>query len=237
MLSSMNSLYFILGMMLFFSVFLTIIFRLEKKMIWPYGELGAVPPFGDATGYGQTWVTSAMDHRFKFLGWAPDVKGPTYQVSYAMLVSPERDTFAIVGVGTVMKIPLHGTWLHTPAVDGRSYFSTDNPAGLQLDMSGDWRCQFAPCESFGNLLKKHREWLSLLNVTPRSFSDGNEMAEFRALREQHFRSMERAGLISFTDGAATHFHFTMMGAARTAIWSYFSGMMRRVTMGRFPRTT
>lgn len=233
----MHALTPIAGLMLFFCVFLPIIFRLEKKMVWPYGEPGPFPPFGDNSGYGQKWVSAAAQSGFKMLGWCPDVKGPTYRVSYAMLVSPENDTIAIVGVGTVMNIALAGAWLHTPSVDGRSFCSTNNPAGIQLDMSGEWLTQFAPNTDFASFLARHRDWLQTMSVTPRSFSSGAALSEFKALREQHFRSMERAGLIRFTDGAATHFHYTWLGAGKTAIWSYFSGMMRRVTAGRIPRTT
>jgi hypothetical protein len=233
----MASFYPILGLMLFFCVFLTVVFRLEKKMVWPYGELVPNPPFGDTSGYGQTWVRAAADSGYKMLGWAPDIKGPTYRVSYAMLVSPENETLAIVGVGTVMGIALAGVWLHTPTIDGHSYCSTNNPAGLQLDMSGDWLTQFAPQTSFPALLAKHREWLQSRSVTPRSFSAGSALKEFKALREQHFRSMERAGLIRYTDSSETHFRYTTLGAAKTAMWSYFSGMTRRVTAGRLPRTT
>jgi hypothetical protein len=228
--------YSILLLIFAVSILLTVIYRLEKKMVWPYGEPEPLPRHGDPSGYGERWVKEAGAAGYRLLGWAPDIKGPTYRVSYAMMISPEQDTIAIVGVGTVMNINLSGTWLHTPDVEGRSYFSTDNPAGLQMDISGNWKNQFAPQTTFQGLLKKHRDWLTSLSVTPRSFSKGNELAEFKSLREQHFHFMERAGLIRFTNGAATHFHFTWLGAARTATWAYFSGMARRVTFGRFPRT-
>ena len=233
----MHAYYPILGMMLFFCVFLTIVFRLEKKMVWPYGDVAPFPPFGDNSGYGQKWVSAAAASGYKMLGWCPDMKGPTYRINYAMLVSPENDTLAIVGVGTLMNMAVSGVWLHTPVVDGRSFCSTNSPSGLQLDMSGEWLTQFAPQADFPSFLARHREWLQSLAVAPRKFSEGAALSEFRSLREQHFRSMERAGLISYTDGSATHFRYTFVGAAKTAIWSYFSGMMRRVTAGRIPRTT
>jgi hypothetical protein len=48
--------------------------------------------------------------------------------------------------------------------------------------------------------------------------------------------MERAGLISFTDPSASRFQFTLSGAAKTAIWGYFVGMIRKLSFGRIPRT-
>ena len=223
-------------MVVFFSVFLTVVFRLEKRMVWPYGDLESSPFFGDPTGYGARWVEGAGRSAFSLLGWSRDVKGPAYRCSYAMLISADRGTFAVVGVGTMLGIPLAATWLHTPSSDGRSYCSTDNQKGVQIDLSRNWMNQFAPTPTFADLLQKHYEWLGTISVRPRYFSRGSEFAEFRALREQHFRSMERAGLIRFTDLSATHFHFTLLGAARTAVWSYFLGMARQLSGGRFPRT-
>jgi hypothetical protein len=75
-----------------------------------------------------------------------------------------------------------------------------------------------------------------LAVLPRPFTRDHEFAEFRALRVEHFHSMERAGLIRFRDGSATHFYHTLFGAAKTAAWSYLLGMARRLSNGRFPRS-
>jgi hypothetical protein len=232
----MNPLWFLLGMMIFFSISLTVIHRLEKRMVWPYGELEAAPYFGDPTGYGSRYIADAVRSGFTFLGWVRDVKGPTYRVNYAMLVSPERDTFAIIGVGTILKLTLQATWLHTPAMDGRSFYSADNQTAVQIDVSRNWTSQLVRATSFTELVQKHREWIQSLNVLPRGFTSGRELAEFRSLRVDHFRSMERAGLIRFTDISGTHFHFTMAGAAQTALSGYFLGMARRLSYGKFPRS-
>jgi hypothetical protein len=225
-----------LGMVAFWAVTLTIIFRLEKRMVSPYGELEAEPYFGDPTGYGARWVADAVRAGFVFLGWSRDVKGPTYRLSYAMLVSANRDTFAVIGVGNILKMPMEATWLHTPAMDGRSFNSTDKQSGVQIDFSGNWKNQLAPEPSFGQLLQKHREWIQSIGVLPRSFTRDREFAEFRALRAEHYRAMERAGLIRFTDVSATHFYYTLSGAAKTATWSYLLGMARQLSHGRVPRS-
>ena len=205
-------------------------------MVWPYGDLEVSPFFGDPTGYGARSVEAAARSGFSLLGWSRDVKGPTYRCSYAMLISADRSTFAVIGSGTILKLPLAATWLHTPSIDGRSFFSTDHQNGVQIDLSRNWMNQLAPEPSFAGLLQKHYEWLGIMGIRSRYFSRGSEFAEFRALREQHFRSMERAGLIRFTDLSATHFQFTLFGAARTATWGYFLGMARQLSGGRFPRT-
>ena len=226
---------YLLGLIIFWAVFLTITFRVEKRMVWPYGELQPEPHFNDPTGYSTRWVEEARQAGFTLLGWAKDLKGPRYRINYAMLVSPERDIFAIVGVGTLMNIPLAATWLHTPTADGRSFYSTDSQSAVEIDLSRNWTNQLVQASSFQELLQKHRDWLKMNGVLSRPFTRDRELAEFRALRDQHYRSMERAGLIGFTDASGVRFRFTLFGAAKTATWSYFLGMARQVSRGRLLR--
>jgi hypothetical protein len=232
----MNLLWLLAGLVLFLFILLTIIFRMEKLKVWPYGELESVSYFGDPSGYATRWVDDAAQAGFTLLGWARDTKGSTYRVSYAMLVSAERDIFAVIGVGSILNMPLVATWMHTPTGDGRSFYSTDKQAAVQIDLSGNWRNQLVPVNTFRELLQAHRKWIRSNGVLPRLFTHDREMAEFRALREEHYRSMQRAGLIDFTDGSASCFRFTLLGAAKTAIWSYFLGMARQLSKGNFPRT-
>jgi hypothetical protein len=227
---------FFFGMVAFWVVFLTVLFRLEKRTVSPYGELESTPSSGDPTGYAARWVADAVQAGFVLLGWARDTRGSTYKCSYALLVSGDRTTFMVISVGTILNIPMQGTWLHTPAMDGRSYNTTDKQAGVQIDLSRNWTNQLALVPSFGQLLQKHREWLQGLNVLSRGFTPNREFAEFKELRDQHYRSMERAGLIRFADGSATQFYYTLPGAAKTATWSYLVGVIRGLSQGSFPRS-
>lgn len=230
------SLYSFLAMVCFFLVGLTIVFFVEKRMPWPYGDLQPQPHYPDTTGYGSEWVNGALRSGFRLLGWTRDLKGNTYRVTYAMLVSPDRSTFAVIGVGGIASIPLRSTWLHTPSADGRSFYSTDNQNGVQLDLSRNWTNQLARVEGFEELWQCHNAWLQEKRVIPRGFQSGSEMEEFRALRQEHFRFMERAGLIRYTDPSGSHFRFTLLGAAKTASCSYFLGLARALTAGKFPRS-
>jgi hypothetical protein len=107
---------------------------------------------------------------------------------------------------------------------------------VQLDLSGNWRNQLVASSSFAKLYQEHVDWIQGFSISPRLFSQGNEYAEFRAVRETHFRSMERAGLIRFADVSASHCYFTWWGAAKTSTWGYFLGMARQLSKGKFPRT-
>jgi hypothetical protein len=134
---------FFLGIVAFWVVFLTIVFRLEKRTVSPYGELESVPFSRDTTGYAARWVADAVQAGFVFLGWARDTRGSTYRFTYALLVSADRTTFMVISVGTILNIPMQGTWLHTPAMDGRSFNTTDKQAGVQIDLSRNWTNQLA----------------------------------------------------------------------------------------------
>lgn len=226
----------LLGLMSFWAVFLTIVFRLEKRTVSPYGEMGTSPFFGDSTGYGANWVAEAVRAGFVLLGWARDSRGSVYSCSYALLVSADRTVFAVIGVGRVLKMPLQATWLHTPAADGRSFNTTDKQSGVQIDLSRNWTNQLAMKPTFSELLQTHQAWLQSLSVMARPFSPNREFEEFKAMRSQHYRSMERAGLIRFTDASATQFYYTLAGAAKTAIWGYLVGLARGMSQGAFPRS-
>jgi len=228
---------FLLGMMAVFLVMQIVVQRLEKRMVWPYGELlQAQPELDDPTGYGAARAAAAMQNGFAFLGWARDVKGEIYRVNYAMLISPDRTTLAVVGVGTIWKMRAASTWLHTPASDGRSFYTTDTQAGVQIDLSRNWANQLVPGQTFDRIWQRHRSWLQEMKVVPRCFTGGHELEEFRALREDHYRAMERAGLIRYLDASATRFQFTFYGAVTTASWSYMLGLVRAITHGKFPKS-
>lgn len=227
---------FFFGAVAFFLISLTVIHCVEKRMVWPYGELQAQPHFADSTGYSPAWAANAVASGFSLLGWMRDMKGENYRISYAILVSPDRSTLAVIGAGHIFGLPIQGTWLHTPSSDGRSFYSTDKQAGVQLDVSRHWANQLVFASTFAELWQRHRSWVQELRVLPRGLSARRELEEFRAVREEHYRAMERAGLIQYTDVSATSFRFTLYGAARTASWGYLLGLVRAVTRGAFPRT-
>src|SRR5258708_33056707 len=108
---------------------------------------------------------------------------------------------------------LQATGLFNSGVDGRMFCSTVHLAGVQIDLSGHWRSQLAVVSSFAKLLRKHQGWLKSNGVPSRYFSREREVEDFRVLRTEHFRAMERAGLFRFTDGSASTFLYTRFRAA------------------------
>jgi len=206
-------------------------------MVWPYGELQDKPQFDDTTGYGTRWVSEAVQAGFVFMGWAPDLKGSRYQVSYAFLIAPERNAIAIVGIGRIIGLPLQGTWLHTPSIDGRrSWYSTDNQACVEIDISGCGKSQLARATRFTELWRKHLDWIERAGVTPHLFGPRTEITEFRRLREDHFQEMSRRRMISYLNNSETHWRYTLFGAIKVATLNYSIGLLRAISFGRIPRS-
>src|SRR5439155_22768601 len=109
----------LLGIVAVLFLLLTIVFRAEKRAVWPFGELEAAPAFGDPSGYARRWVNEATQAGWRMLGWARHIhSGTAFRVNYAIMVSPQRDTIAVIGTGKVFeRIPLQATWLWTPTAE------------------------------------------------------------------------------------------------------------------------
>lgn len=214
---------------------IVLITRFEKRMVWPYGAPEPYPQFADIAGYGEQWVRDATRAGFTFLGWSPDLKGPIYRLCYGFLVSPERDCIVCVGIGMMMKMPLKGTWIYTPTPRGEVFYTTDNQSGIWFDVTRRWRSQLAQAATFSDLLQRHRKLLSDKAITPQPFTAGKELEEFERIRREHHDLMARQGLIFFTDAAATHWHFTLWGAVKSALLNFVIGLVRAVTFNRIPR--
>jgi hypothetical protein len=204
-------------------------------MVWPYGVLQELPQFPDTTGYGARTVAAARGLGFHFLGWAPDLKGPIYKVSYGFLVSPTGNQLAIVASGTILNMKLAGTWLYTVATDGRVFYSTDNQACIAIDISRQWKTQLVRTSTFDRLVSRHEDLMQAKGVIPRCFNNGRVLEEFRQFRADHYQHMARAGQIEFTDVEATRWRYTIRGALKLSFLNYTIGMVRGFTHGRFPR--
>lgn len=219
----------------FFFLSTVVTARIEKRMVWPYGIPEPQPQFPDASGYAAQWVGEATSMGFSFLGWSSDLKGPRYRVSYAMLCSPERDCFVIVGAGTILGMSLRATWIYSRTSEGRVFCTTDNQNGVEIDIARRWRGQLAPVLTFTELLKRHRSLLRDRHVLVQPFAAGREAEEFKRLREERYQAMSRQGLIAFTDGSTTHWRYTFLGSLKVSTLNYSIGLLRGVTGGRIPR--
>src|SRR5687768_10267758 len=163
----MTALYVILGIVAAVFTLQVAVARWERRMVWPYTSIQDYPRIPETTNYSTIRISQARALGFQFLGWAADRKGPRYLLNYAFLVSPQRDSIVVIGTGKIISIPMQGTWIHTPSVNGRnSYYSTDAESAVEIDISGQWKNHLAKVSTFDQLWQNHNAWLRSNNVTP-----------------------------------------------------------------------
>ncbi len=204
-------------------------------MVWPYGNPEAQPQYPDDSGYGIRWVGDAVNAGFSHFGWAPDLKGPRYRVSYALLASPQRDCFVIIGVGKILSMALRGTWIYTRTANGQVYYTTDNQSCVEIDIGRQWRSQLVRAGTFADLLRRHQELLRDRGATAHEFTVGREVEEFKSVREDRYQALSRQQLIAFTDASRQNWRYTYWGACKLAALNYSIGLLRGITYGRIPR--
>ena len=218
-----------------FIVLIAVTGRFERRLVWQYGDLGTQPPYPDVAGYAGRWTNQALQCGFILLGWAPDPRMPGYRQNYALLVSPERDCLAVVCSGNIFKLKSQGVSLYTPTQNHKVYYTTANQNGAQIDWVGHWMGQLTVVNTFQALLQNHRDLLRDKGAVVQFFNEGREVEEFKRLRAERYETLARRGLITFTDGMETCWHYTFRGASRHAILNYTIGIVRAMTRGRLFR--
>ena len=213
-----------------------LLFRIEKYKIWPYGQPQDDPHYPDPTGYGARRLSEAVEVGFSFLGWVPDIKGKQYQTTYAMLISPDQTCFVLIGIGKVLRMPVQGTWMYTATTDNRVFYSVDHQSCVETDLSGTWFNQLCTAREFGHLWDKHRTWIERRNVVVRPFTEGREIEEFRAIRNERITKLWNLGLITFVESSSEQWRYTTRAAMKLAYRSYAVALLRGITGGRFPKT-
>lgn len=223
---------FFIVMPIFFIGLITVTGRLEKRLVWQCGDMTSQPPYPDVAAYAERWANGALQSGFILLGWAADPRAPGYRQNYALLVSTERDCFAVVYSGNIFKLQSQGVSIYTPTQDGKVYYTTANQNGAQIDLLRHWMGQLTVVDTFPALLQNHRNLLRDKGAAIQPFREGSELEEFRRLRVERYETMARRGLIEFLDGTQTSWHFTYWGALRYAVLNYAIGTIRAVTKGQ-----
>lgn len=233
----MNALYVFLVVTVIMSLFQLVVCMWEKRLTWPYGGLQGGPTFDAGSAYAHRTLAAAIENGFMHLGWAPDTKGEKYQMNYCFLLSPDRQALLIIGAGKILGMELRGVTFYSPADDGlRLWYSTDNQSAIEFDISRLWMSHLVFAHKFADIWRSHQSWMQSAKFSRHTFNPGCALAEFRRLREQRFNEMLRRGYISYTDSTQTFWRYTLQGAVKLVFFNYGTGLIRAVTLGRFPKT-
>lgn len=204
---------------------------IEKRVVWPYGPPKPTHSVVDPGGFGMRSIVRAQALGFEFLDWCDDQKGPSYKLSYAILVSPDRGTMAIVGIGTMLRIPMAGVWLHSPMADEqRSFVTVDKQAGYEGDVLGLFKIRVRSGKNFDELWADHREWLSRVQVEqPQRLAPGRELEILQKLFRTRYDLMARAGYIRFIGVDESRWTYTLTGAIKTYLMHWGIALRDKAT--------
>lgn len=219
------------------SVFQLCVVMWEKRLSWPYGALQGTPPHPDPSGYCIKTVGAALECGFMLIGWTPDMKGEKYQMNYGFLLSPDRQSLAMISKGKIIGIEVRGLSFHSPSQDGlRSWYTTDNQSGVESDILRRWMSHLVFVSAFKDIWQAHQTWMESAQFPRHTFNPGCALQEFRRIREQRFGEMLARGYIAYTDESQTFWRYTFKGAVRLVFYNYGTGLIRAFTLGRFPKT-
>ncbi len=198
---------------------LSLLNYLESRLVWPYGALESRCHIDDATGYALTTIKHAIENGFEFLGWSRDLKGPMFQqVSYAMLISSDRKTLAIVGIGIVMNQRVGATWLSSTQSDRLRYvLTTDQSGAIEPDVAGIGTCSLLDGVTFHELLQKHQSITNQLHGGVLTMNKGKVLQDFATIRRERYDWLERRSIIRFVDQERSRWKYTLRGAFAVTI--------------------
>jgi hypothetical protein len=228
--------YLFLALATFFIILTAIVAMFETRMVWPHSGPQPGPVHPDQNGYLQFHVMQAIQAGFQLLAWTYDMKGAMYKISYAFVVSPDRECLGIIAAGSIGSIPISGTWLYSRDSNGTLSYSTDKQSCSVVDISGVIKCQLVPDAALLPLVQNHRDWLHSRGVMPVAFPTGAEIDDLRTLTIAHRKEMARKGLINFTDQSEERWRYSFVGAWKLSFINYWIGLVRAITFGKFPKT-
>jgi len=211
----------------------TIAYYFERRMIWPYSEPQPIDESEIINVWVKNQISEARSLGFQILGQSCDLKGAAYKVDYYFAASPNRDTLAIIGSGTVIGIKLQGIWLNSYSTDDINFYSVNQQACVEHDVSGKRKNQLVFNVGFDRLYIAHQTWLNKLNVVVKPFTLGRELDDLHRAREFRIESMVRMGLARRTEANPEYWKYSLFGALRCGIGGYFVGIFRALKAGRF----
>ncbi|MBY0310757.1 MAG: hypothetical protein K2W85_01670 [Phycisphaerales bacterium] len=199
----------------------------EPRLVWPYGDPQPHTMVPDPGSFGIMTVQRGLAAGFTFLGWCPDLKGKGYNLAYGMLVSPDRQTLAIVGVGKMFGVPLAATWLHSASGDRQKWWVTvNNPSAFEHDPLGQTEMRIVKPVDFAEQHANHMAWVATRLVgTAAAFAPGEELQMLRAHKRERIELMVRSGLVRFIDPLnQDRWRYTLHGA----VWVSASGFWNQL---------
>jgi hypothetical protein len=167
----------------------------------------------------QQYAKDAAKLQFTHAGLCHHAKSDLYRIRYDFWTSPDLKTLAVIGSGTLIKIPVKGIWLWSRTTDGRILNST-NEIGEQ-EISTNVIQQTLPDASFTTLASSHATWLSQFNVE--TFTADSALSVYFDIRRSKVDNLIERGYAYYIDEDQSAWKFTLKGA----LVFYFKAMWIR----------
>ncbi len=187
----------------------------ERRPVQPY----FVPEPGTEytpSGSAATANRAAERAGFDFAGLCHDAK-PLIWVRYDFRLSPDRDTLALIGSGTVAGVPQAGLSLYSATADGR-VLATGTVAG-DADISGVEEQRVWPGSGFDAVWDRHQRRSAGVVVEP--FPAASPLASYFCIRRLKAEALVGRGYARYLDADQAVWRYTLRGAvvfAVTAMW-------------------
>jgi len=196
----------VFGMLGSFALFIIGACLWEKRPVQPYyvaldGEefpLAVPSAAANLEAVKSHWEHAAICH---------DGKGKLYRVRYDMWVSPDFTSLAIIGGGTVARIPVFGIWIYSTLAGGR-VLCTTNERGEQ-DISGVEEQQTWPGATLTELLRIHE---GRMTSPADKLTAKDALSRYFEIRWMKARALVAKRDAYFLEGEPVAWRYTLKGA-------------------------
>lgn len=197
-----------------FLVLLFVVALVERRLAQPYLLVPSDRPV-EVPNYVQIMSADLAAAGFAWGGTVVHHKYPQIKILGAVWLSPQRETLALTGSGTVAGADARQTWLFTPLADGRYLVTTDqndegDPAGLYLTR----RRHNARVP---DLLRLHYERLNARPTEVRSFAEPTPFDALNNLYAGRVDTLVELGRARWRDGGREYWSYTAWGATRVVL--------------------
>jgi hypothetical protein len=145
-------------------------------------------------------------------------KGGIYRTYNVLMVSPSRETLAVVRWGTTASIRDQVTSLYSALNDGGYLVTSDRPTGSRAP--GLYDDHVFLRATFTQLVNRHEARLRASGKNVRSFIAENPLEDFEAILERRARFLVESGDAYWMDSEQTAYRSTLKGAIKLYLQTF-----------------
>jgi hypothetical protein len=145
-------------------------------------------------------------------------KGKIYRTYNVLMVSPSRETLAVVRWGTTASIRNEVTSLYSALNDGRYLVTSDRPTGSRAP--GLYDDHVFLRAAFAQLVDRHEARLRAAGDNIRHFTAENPLDEYEAILDRRALFLVEAGDAYWLDSERTAFRSTLKGALKLYLQTF-----------------